>query len=321
VLPRFFAGMALLPVSDDLLPSDLPIAWQSRLPRAGSLFGAGSEYDVVQAAAPGFAPWLERLQPGVLRVYGSANVEADFARRRASAAGRTRRRLAEGVAELERRVIATSDLVFACTDRDARRFEELHGASKVAVVPNGFEDELLSLDRARLRDEERAQLGVTSDERLVVFIGGGADHNRRAVQFLERELAPRLDRGARLLIAGKAADALSDGGDRMLSLGYVDDVRPLLAAADVAVNPVAYGSGSNVKVAEYLAAGLPVVTTPIGARGFERWSDRMRVVELDGFADAIAQVSPAGTPPDGIEELGWNRIAERLHELYARLMR
>jgi glycosyltransferase involved in cell wall biosynthesis len=253
-------------------------------------------------------------------VYGSANVESDFARERAVGSGRVRRLLARKVEELERRAATTSDLIFACTDRDARRFEELYPGSDVAVVPNGFDDDLLSLDRARLRESARADLGVADGERLVVFIGGAADHNLRAVEFIERELASRLDRGTRLLVAGKAAVALSDHSGPTLSLGFVDDVKPLLAAADVALNPVPYGSGSNVKIAEYLAAGLPVVTTPIGARGFERWSDRMRVAELDDFAEAIERSSPPGPPPAGIEELGWNRIAAQLHALYSQRM-
>ena len=36
----------------------------------------------------------------------------------------------------------------------------------------------------------------------------------------------------------------------------------------MAINPVFWGSGSNLKQVEYLAAGLPSVTTPAGARGF-----------------------------------------------------
>ena len=321
IRPKLFATLPLLPLSDDVLPSDLPIAWQARMPRAKSLFGDLAEYDIVQAAAPGYAPWLEHVREPGLRVYLSHNVEGDFARRRAAGMGRLRRRFAEGVARLEARAVGRSDLTLACTERDALRFRELDSDARVAVVPNGFDDALLSLDREELRDEARAQLGVADGEQLVLFVGGGADHNRRAATFLEQDVAPRLRSNARVLVAGKAAAAIGDGRGRVLSVGYVADVRPLLAAADVAVNPVAYGSGSNLKVAEYLAAGLPVVTTPIGARGFERWSDRMQIVELADFAEAIAAAPPPSAPPDGIDELGWNRIGERLHELYARAVR
>ena len=320
IRPKAFAALPLLPVSDDWLPSDIPIGWQARMPRARSLFGNLDEYDVVQAAAPGYAPWLEQVREPGLRAYLSTDVQGDFARRRASTMGRLRRRLADGVGRLEARTVATCDLTLACTERDAARFKELYSGADVSVVPNGFDDELLSIDRDALRNDARAELGVADDERLALFVGGGADHNRRAAAFLEQEVAPRLGSTARVLVAGKAAGAIGNAGGRVLSVGYVEDVRPLLAAADVAVNPVAYGSGSNLKVAEYLAVGLPVVTTPIGARGFERWSDRMQIVELEAFAEAIGDAPPPAAPPDGIDELGWKRIAERLHDLYSRAL-
>ncbi|HSD72070.1 MAG TPA: glycosyltransferase, partial [Thermoanaerobaculia bacterium] len=52
-------------------------------------------------------------------------------------------------------------------------------------------------------------------------------------------------------------------------LGVVDaETRDrVLAAADVAVNPISRGSGTNIKMLDFFSAGLPVVTTPVGARG------------------------------------------------------
>ncbi len=40
-------------------------------------------------------------------------------------------------------------------------------------------------------------------------------------------------------------------------------------AASVAVNPMVSGSGTNLKIVEYLAAGVPVVSTPFGMRGLD----------------------------------------------------
>ena len=45
----------------------------------------------------------------------------------------------------------------------------------------------------------------------------------------------------------------------------------------------------------------------------------MRIVELDDFAYAIDGSPAAGAPPDGIAELAWGTISERLHRLYADL--
>ena len=52
-------------------------------------------------------------------------------------------------------------------------------------------------------------------------------------------------------------------------VGQVDEKekRNLYQHADIAVNPMMSGSGTNIKMLDYMAAGLPVITTPIGARG------------------------------------------------------
>ena len=50
--------------------------------------------------------------------------------------------------------------------------------------------------------------------------------------------------------------------------GPVDRIEPFFAAADYAVNPIFAGSGTSVKVAEFIAARIPILTTSVGARGF-----------------------------------------------------
>lgn len=45
--------------------------------------------------------------------------------------------------------------------------------------------------------------------------------------------------------------------------------KTLLKASDAALNPLTYGSGTNLKMLDYMAAELPIITTPIGARGLD----------------------------------------------------
>jgi glycosyltransferase involved in cell wall biosynthesis len=187
-------------------------------------------------------------------------------------------------------------------------------------LPNGFDDALLQLDRLALRAPARERLGARPDERLLLFVGGAADHNLVAVRMLERMLVPRLRPGTRLVVAGKASRALRLREPAVTALGYVPDMGELLAAADVALNPVTYGSGSNIKVAEYLAAGLSVVSSPVGARGFERWSDRIRLAEPAELAAAVEDVPEPSGPPPGIEELAWSSVGRRLHDRYRALL-
>ena len=93
-----------------------------------------------------------------------------------------------------------------------------------------------------------------------------------------------------------------------------------LSAADVAVNPVGFGSGSNIKMPVYLAAGLPIVTTPVGLRGFEELAAHAVVADPEGFVEAIPralELSPA--PRTRLEPLTWGALARRLAGAYAAL--
>lgn len=73
--------------------------------------------------------------------------------------------------------------------------------------------------------------------------------------------------------------------------GRVDNdvLRDLLKLSDVAINPVSHGSGLNIKMLDYMAARLPIVTTKIGMRGLDiKKSTHLKVSSLDGFPSAIA---------------------------------
>ena len=61
----------------------------------------------------------------------------------------------------------------------------------------------------------------------------------------------------------------------------------------LALNPVTEGSGRNLKMIDYLAHGLPILSTPIGIRGFEDFniSNSIIVSEPDQFGTNIVKLS------------------------------
>jgi len=74
--------------------------------------------------------------------------------------------------------------------------------------------------------------------------------------------------------------------------GYVPDTTPYLDAAWVSIAPLRYGAGMKGKVGEAMAAGLPVVTTSIGAEGVEL-KDGITALVADtpeAFADAVRRL-------------------------------
>ena len=46
----------------------------------------------------------------------------------------------------------------------------------------------------------------------------------------------------------------------------------------MALNPIPYGSGTNLKMLEYFAFGIPVISTPIGARGLSIENGRHAII-------------------------------------------
>ena len=86
--------------------------------------------------------------------------------------------------------------------------------------------------------------------------------------------------------------------------GYVPDLEPFFACHRVFAAPLRYGAGIKGKVVEALAAGLPVVTTPLGAEGIDL-IDGVDVCIADdarAFASAITRLYR--------DDEFWNRIAQ-----------
>ena len=63
------------------------------------------------------------------------------------------------------------------------------------------------------------------------------------------------------------AHAYADYADHLDMLGYVEDIRQPFARHAVFVCPILSGSGVRVKLLEAFAAGIPVVSTRVGAEG------------------------------------------------------
>ena len=323
IRPHFFARNVLALLPHAIVPSLVAVSAVPPGPRAKRWLRALGRYDITQFEFCGHPSWMERAPSGTKVVYSAHNVEYDYLRLQPLYSG-VRGRMVRRTHTLEERGFRASDLVVTCTHRDASRLKELYGSAPVEVIPNGFDERALRPATPAEQVAARERLGIGPQERVLLFVGGPAPHNREAVRFLVQELRPRLSPTTTLVLVGHAADGCptpNGNGARVRIVGYVDDPRDAFAAADLALNPVGSGSGSSVKMVEYLGAGLPVVTTPSGARGIDESSDRVRIAELDEFAEAVrVPLPPRGQRPPWIERFAWTRLGARLHARYERLV-
>jgi glycosyltransferase involved in cell wall biosynthesis len=136
----------------------------------------------------------------------------------------------------------------------------------------------------------RGQGLETGASSIALFIGSGHPPNVQAA-LRTLEIAQSIP-SILFVMAGGHVDALPGVplGGNVLALGVVgnDELDRLLSCCDVALNPMATGSGTNIKMLDYFAAGAPVVSTSVGARGLGATNGVHYVdADLDEFAEAI----------------------------------
>jgi glycosyltransferase involved in cell wall biosynthesis len=161
------------------------------------------------------------------------------------------------------------DGILACAIEDYIFFQAHNREVKpIQLVPNGI-DAPLYAPNPEMRLEMREKLGFQAQDRVILFSGSRYAPNMEAVaelqSFVNKHQEALKSASIQFLILGSVAPA--GRSPHMLATGFVDSVLPYFQAADFAINPVERGSGSNVKVFEYLAARLPILSTEFGVRG------------------------------------------------------
>ncbi len=174
-----------------------------------------------------------------------------------------------------------ADLVVAVSDAIADELVLLRAVAggRVRVVPTGIELEpFVALDPAASRAARLAH-GVEEDELLVVSLGRLEPVKGQDVLLEALERLRHLPRW-RAVIAGGVSIAASEAsrefarrlaeraatfGGRVKLAGWVEHIRPLLAAADVFVHP-SRAEGAPLAVLEAMAAGRVIVTTDCAGR-------------------------------------------------------
>jgi glycosyltransferase involved in cell wall biosynthesis len=282
---------------------------------------------VYQAEFPGYVrPCLQlKAHRGGLVVLAEHNLEwqriaAQHPGLAPSVAARLRR--------LEVRLARRCDRVTAVSDRDRDGLlTDGLAPERVVTIPLGVDLDAFARaepDAARLVD-----LGIPSGAPVLVYHGTFRyPPNLEAVRLLATHVLPLLAaRGLDpwVLAIGAHPPAVSLG-PRVVFTGAVDRVEPYLKAATLAVVPLQTGGGTRMKVLDYFAAGLAVVSTPKGVEGLGL-ADGEQVL-LGDSPDALAQaVARVLTEPALAERLGhggrdyvarfdWSRIAAAHLALY-----
>lgn len=249
--------------------------------------------DVVVFSHPWVAPLVaDSRLVGKVVVYDSQNVERNLRAQLLDVNNPFERSVLDEVERAERVAGDRADLILACSEDDAKEFSCYYrwNRADIAVVPNGVFASTLKPASQDEKSVARQRLGVAAEEIVAFFIGSDYAPNVEAAEIIARVVAPAC-RDVTFVVAGGVCEkiGLSCNGN-LRAIGFVDDEhrRLWLHAADFALNPMCSGSGTNIKMFDFMAAGLPVVTTATGARGIASASiPGLHIVDVEQMASFI----------------------------------
>lgn len=263
--------------------------------------------DLVLVEQPLQFPGMVDLAGDTPVVYSSHNVETE---RLASIRDRPLGgRVHDRLRAIERRAVQEAAGVVCTSEHDVETFRETFGGGPFHVAPNAtYADRVADApttvaDRGPLADQ-----GVDPDPLVAAFVGSDYGPNVEGAENLF-DVADTLrtrDVDVQLLLVGDVCERVGTTPPTVTKLGYVDDLASLLRACDVALNPITSGGGTNVKMLDYFAAGIPVVSTPFGAAGFGVEDGKHLLIREPGtFADALVELRD----PDARERLASAALA------------
>jgi len=241
----------------------------NRLCRAVQSFAAGNHVHIWQAE---WTPYIDAFRGlrSVRKVVMAHNVESLIWQRYYEAEDDPLKRWYikqqwRKFERFERRAFNAATRVVAVSEVDASLIRHRFGGRNVDVVDNGIEREYF----------EAVQ--PTPDPGTILFLGSlDWRPNLDAVELLLDRIFPAVraaEPTARLRLVGRKPPPALVRKVREVPgvelLADVPDVRPFLAKSGVMVVPLRIGGGSRLKILEAMAAGLPVISTRVGAEGLE----------------------------------------------------
>jgi hypothetical protein len=108
--------------------------------------------------------------------------------------------------------------------------------------------------------------------------------NRLGLEWLRREVLPRLGSEVRLQLVGLGTEHAAGRDERVVGHGYLPALDRVLDAADIAIVPAVAGGGVSVKAAEMAYRGMPLLVRPRALRGLPLRADEATVTLGDASA-------------------------------------
>jgi polysaccharide biosynthesis protein PslH len=267
------------------------------------------------------------------------NVEAEIFERHAKRERGIRRLVwadqSRKMERLERESLARYDRVVAVSRLDRDALARRYDLGAVEAIDTGVDLAFFAMNGPE-REPDPGMDGGT----LIFVATMSWAANIDGINFLLDQVWPRLQAErprVRAVIIGRNPPAslaakIRARGLEVTLTGFVDDIRPYVAAANVYVIPLFVGSGTRIKAYEAMAMGRPVVSTTLGIEGLDviDGKDFLRADDAEGFAQAVLNLLADGSMRSRIaeaarrlmeERFSWSRVAGQFETICLRTLK
>lgn len=234
-----------------------------------------------------------------IRVYNSYNFESELYRQLHP--HNRSEKIHKIVCDAEKKTLEDSDVVLYCNKYDLDQFHKIVDRSRYVsfFVPHGF----------IIHNSPKVEITKNNRRFSIVFCGSSHPPNIKAANFIVSELAPKM-KDIDFHIIGTC---LSSGKypKNVKQYGLVNEKvkEKVFLNSDLALNPMKSGGGSNIKVLDYFAHNLPVLTTPFGMRGIAAEKGQGFIeIELPRFEEKIRDLSKNKSLLIELSRSGYNYV-------------
>jgi polysaccharide biosynthesis protein PslH len=216
------------------------------------------------------------------------------------------------------KILKTYNMSLVCSTEDLNYLKHKHHVDNIKLLPNGVD-----LDIFKAGGHDYAANNT-------LLFTGNMDYapNIDAVVYFVQEILPIIKAAkpeVKFVIAGQrpVKKVLELENDYIEVTGFIKELAPVYNSASVVVAPLRFGAGTQNKVLEAMAMGVPVVCSNIGFAGLGIESGEGAIMHKDPkeFAEAVIQLLSSETKRKEVGEkgvqvirsrFGWDAIALQL---------